>query len=47
MDSQVFRGKTGVVCPPDPADVAGFATFFKRYMAGLPIEQAAVDHLKG
>ena len=46
LNTQVFRGKTGSVCQPDPSDVAGFSAFFTRYMAGLPIEQAAVDNLR-
>jgi sugar (pentulose or hexulose) kinase len=29
---------------PDPADVAGFETFIRRYVAALPVEQAAVEH---
>ena len=30
---------------PDPADVAGFATYLDRYRAGLAVESAAVEHL--
>jgi sugar (pentulose or hexulose) kinase len=29
---------------PDPADIAGFETFIRRYVAALPVEQAAVEH---
>ena len=36
-------GKTTVA--PNPADVAGFDTFMKRYVAGLPVVQTAVEHL--
>lgn len=37
----------GAPVQPDPADVAGFDTFFARHTDGLAIEQAAVDHLAG
>jgi sugar (pentulose or hexulose) kinase len=30
---------------PDPADVAGFDAFMQRYLAGLPVERAAVEHV--
>jgi sugar (pentulose or hexulose) kinase len=30
---------------PDEADVAGFEMFIRRYVAALPVEQAAVAHL--
>jgi sugar (pentulose or hexulose) kinase len=46
LADKVFAGKTGQVMAPDPADVAGFDAFFKRYTAGLPVEKAAVEHLK-
>ena len=36
----------GAAVQPDPADVEGFNRFFERYTAGLPIERAAVDHMK-
>ena len=28
---------------PEPADVAGFDAFMRRYVAGLPVERAAVE----
>ncbi len=45
LNSRVFANRTGTVMKPDPSDVAGFEDFYKRYIAGLPIERAAVDHL--
>jgi sugar (pentulose or hexulose) kinase len=42
---KVFKKSLGAAVKPDPADVEGFNAFFKRYNKGLPIEQAAVDHL--
>jgi sugar (pentulose or hexulose) kinase len=30
---------------PDEADVAGFEAFIRRYVAALPVERAAVEHL--
>lgn len=45
LNDRVFAGKAGVTVQPDPADVAGFEAFMKRYMKGLAIERAAVDYL--
>lgn len=45
LGEKVFKDVAGEEIAPDPADVAGFETFIKRYQAGLAIEQAAVDHL--
>ena len=46
LDQVVFAGQSGSSMDPEPADVAGFEAFMKRYMAGLAIEHAAVDALK-
>ena len=46
LANKVFAGETGSSIDPDPADVKGFNDFIKRYKAGLPIERAALDHLK-
>ncbi len=46
LNDRVFAGNTGMEMAPDPADVAGFDAFIRRYRAGLPIEAAAVDCLK-
>ncbi len=43
---KVFADDSSTAVSPDPEDVEGFNEFFKRYTAGLPIEQAAVDNLK-
>ena len=45
LNNKIFAGQTGTSMDPDPADVAGFDKFMKRYMAGLAIEHAAVDVL--
>ena len=38
----VFDEDAGTEIAPDPADVAGFEAYMKRYKAGLSIEKAAV-----
>lgn len=43
---RVFAGMQRSSVAPDPADVAGFDEFMKRYTRGLAIERAAVDNLK-
>jgi sugar (pentulose or hexulose) kinase len=45
LENQVFQEVEAQTLTPDSADVNGFAAFLERYVAGLPIEQAAVDHL--
>lgn len=42
LADQVFAVKNGTTIAPDPADVAGFASFMERYKQGLGIERAAV-----
>ena len=44
LDSRVFAGAGLETVEPDPADVAGFDAYVQRFSAGLPIEQAAVQH---
>ena len=46
LNQRVFAGEESVTIAPDPADVAGFATFMERYKNGLVIERSAVDALK-
>ncbi len=46
LNEKIFAGEKGETLNPDPADVAGFDAFIKRYKAGLPIEAAAVEALK-
>ena len=41
----IFASSAGRTVRPDKSDVEGFQKFFKRYHAGLAIEQAAVDCL--
>ncbi len=45
LSNQVFAGENAMTIAPDPADVAGFATFMERYKKGLAIERAAVETL--
>lgn len=44
LDS-LFAGNSGSSVEPDPQDVRGFAAYFERFTAGLPIERAAVSSL--
>jgi sugar (pentulose or hexulose) kinase len=46
LTNRVFAGEQGSTIAPDPADIAGFATFMERYKKGLVIERAAVDGLR-
>jgi len=46
LNSKVFAGQEGSTVPPDEEDAAGFEVFIRRYAEGLPIERAAVEHLK-
>lgn len=41
----VFEGSMSEAVLPNPSDVEGFNTFFKRYHDGLAIERAAVESL--
>lgn len=45
LDEKVFRGQEGVTLAPNPEDVAGFDEFTKRYVNGLPVVRAAVEHI--
>lgn len=45
LDNKVFHNVEGQKVEPDSSDVKGFETFMERYVEGLAIEQAAVDHL--
>ncbi|MEU8239102.1 FGGY-family carbohydrate kinase [Actinoplanes missouriensis] len=44
LTSAVFAGAQLDTAEPDPADVAGFTAFMQRYVAALPVQQAAVDN---
>ncbi|MBN2392223.1 MAG: FGGY-family carbohydrate kinase [Anaerolineae bacterium] len=46
LTNAVFAGAKGAMIAPDPADVAGFATFMARYKKGLVIERTAVEVLR-
>ena len=45
LDTQVFAGAALDVLEPDPDDVAGFARYVERFVAALPVQQAAVAHV--
>jgi sugar (pentulose or hexulose) kinase len=45
LTSSVFASATLETAEPEPADVAGFDAFMERYVAGLPVERAAVAAL--
>ena len=44
--AEVFKDMEGVTLAPDPADVAGFEEFSKRYVEGLPIVREAVRSMR-
>jgi len=44
LSSQVFADSKLETVEPDPQDTAGFDAFMRRYVAALPVEQAAVEH---
>ena len=46
LDHQVFAGQKVVTLPPRAEDQAGFEAFMARYLPGLAVERAAVEHLK-
>ena len=46
LENRVFAGQKGVTLAPDPADVAGFEAFAKRYVDGLPVVRKAVECVK-
>ena len=43
LTGRVFAGAKLDLAEPDPADVAGYATWLKQYSAGLAIEKAATE----
>ena len=45
LNDSIFAGQKGTKIEPKASDVEGFDAFMKKYMAGLPIERAAVDNL--
>ncbi len=46
LADKVFAGAECTTVKPEPADVAGYAAFIKRYEAGLAVERAAVEALR-
>jgi len=44
LNTEVFAHGNLVTLDPDPVDVAGFDAFMQRFVAALPVEQAAVAH---
>ncbi|MDP9459889.1 MAG: FGGY-family carbohydrate kinase, partial [Actinomycetota bacterium] len=46
LDTTVFPGTSLQTAEPDPIDVAGFDAFLQRYVAALPVERSAVDHVR-
>ncbi len=47
LADKVFAGKLGESIAPKPEDVASFNDYIARFIAGLPIERAAVECIKG
>jgi sugar (pentulose or hexulose) kinase len=45
LQTAVFADAALRTVEPDPDDVAGFDAFLRRYVAALPVERAAVDHV--
>ncbi len=45
LDKCVFVNLTGDAVAPDPADVEGFETFTRHYVAGLEVEKAAINSM--
>ena len=39
----MFAGLLGEALNPEPADVADFDAYLRRYVAALPVERAAVE----
>ena len=46
LATRVFAGAKLDVAEPDPADIAGYATWLKQYSAGLAIEKAATEAIR-
>jgi sugar (pentulose or hexulose) kinase len=45
LEGTVFTGTSLQTADPDPTDVAGFDAFMDRWVAALPVERAAVEHV--
>ena len=46
LNTKVFHQQKRMTMDPVEEDVKGFEIFMKRYIKGLAIERAAVDHLR-
>src|SRR5690606_18366927 len=45
LSNKIFANQEVSTIKPDQADVKGYEKFMERYVKGLAIERAAVDHL--
>ena len=45
LDNNIFCDAPGTKLDPEDADVAGFKAYLDRFIAGLPVEKAAVETL--
>lgn len=45
LDNRVFAQAESTTENPDPQDVDGFGRFFSRFIAGMPIEHAAIESI--
>ena len=43
LSNRVFAGRLGEELKPEPAEVADFDAYLRRYVAALPVERAAVE----
>jgi sugar (pentulose or hexulose) kinase len=46
LNTHVFANTDLLTVEPDAADVGGFDAFMQRYIAALPVERAAVEHIR-
>ena len=46
LADRVFAGNAGTCVEPDPRDAQGFLAFMRGYVEGLPVERAAVEHMR-
>ena len=46
LTDKIFAGKVGEVLAPQQKDVDSFNDYINRYVEALPVERAAVDHIK-
>ena len=45
LENQVFAGQAVTTLAPEAVDVEGFNAFIGRYIDGLAVERAAVEHV--